>query len=59
MTGDSLQIRKLTKALGFKRLCLHATRLDIMLNGERMLFEAPLDKEWQLLMNEKLTGVFS
>ncbi|ETI58038.1 23S rRNA pseudouridine(955/2504/2580) synthase RluC [Marinomonas profundimaris] len=50
---------KETKALGFKRLCLHATRLDIMLNGERMLFEAPLDKEWQALMNNNLTDIFS
>ncbi|REG85762.1 23S rRNA pseudouridine(955/2504/2580) synthase RluC [Marinomonas pollencensis] len=50
---------KETKALGFKRLCLHATRLDIMLNGERMLFEAPLDKEWQTAMNESLTPIFS
>jgi 23S rRNA pseudouridine955/2504/2580 synthase len=50
---------KETKSLGFKRLCLHATRLDIMLNGERMLFEAPLDKEWQTLMNENLTDIFS
>jgi len=49
---------KETKALGFKRLCLHATRLDIMLNGVRMLFEAPLDKEWQSLMNEKLEAKF-
>lgn len=50
---------KESKALGFKRLCLHATRLEIMLNGERMLFEAPLDKEWQTLMNENLTDIFS
>jgi 23S rRNA pseudouridine955/2504/2580 synthase len=50
---------KESKALGFKRLCLHATRLEIMLNGERMLFEAPLDKEWQTLMNDNLTDIFS
>ncbi|GGN34338.1 MULTISPECIES: 23S rRNA pseudouridine(955/2504/2580) synthase RluC [Marinomonas] len=50
---------KESKALGFKRLCLHATRLEIMLNGERMLFEAPLDKELQTLMNENLTDIFS
>ncbi|MEL0613280.1 23S rRNA pseudouridine(955/2504/2580) synthase RluC [Marinomonas arenicola] len=53
-----VELLKETKALGFKRLCLHATRLDIMLNGERMLFEAPLDKEWQTLMNESLESVF-
>ncbi|MCB5160385.1 23S rRNA pseudouridine(955/2504/2580) synthase RluC [Marinomonas algarum] len=54
-TAESL---KVTKALGFKRLCLHATRLDIMLKGERMLFEAPLDKEWQDLMNQTLVSTY-
>ncbi|GAB3475808.1 23S rRNA pseudouridine(955/2504/2580) synthase RluC [Marinomonas epiphytica] len=50
---------KQTKELGFKRLCLHATRLDITHNGERLLLEAPLDDEWQKLMNQKLVGLYS
>lgn len=50
---------KQAKELGFKRLCLHATRLDIHLNGERLLLEAPIDSQWQKLMNENLVAKFS
>lgn len=54
-TADEL---KATKELGFKRLCLHATRLEISLGGEKMLFEAPIEDEWQRLMNDVLVDVF-
>jgi len=47
------------KRLGFKRLCLHATRLDIRLNDERMLFEAPIDDEWRNAMNDNLVASHS
>ena len=50
---------KLTKDLGFKRLCLHATRLDMELQGERLLLEAPIEKSWQQLMNNVLVAKFS
>ncbi|MCV2402881.1 RluA family pseudouridine synthase [Marinomonas sp. C2222] len=52
------ELLKETKALGFKRLCLHATRLEIMLDGEKKVFEAPLEKEWQRLMNDVLVSPF-
>lgn len=50
---------KNAKALGFKRLCLHATKLDIQLNEERLIIEAPLDNDWRQAMNESLTGLHS
>jgi len=48
---------KEAKALGFKRLCLHACKLDIMLNDQRILVEAPIDDEWRNAMNKNLTGI--
>ncbi len=53
------ELLKETKMIGFKRLCLHATHLDVMLKGKKMLFEAPIDQEWQTLMDEKLEEKFS
>ncbi|RBO79649.1 RluA family pseudouridine synthase [Marinomonas aquiplantarum] len=49
---------KASKALGFKRLCLHATRLVIELNGEKKVFEAPLEDEWQSLMSHTLKALY-
>ncbi|BFM48344.1 23S rRNA pseudouridine(955/2504/2580) synthase RluC [Marinomonas sp. THO17] len=49
---------KASKALGFKRLCLHATRLVIELNGEKKVFEVPLDDEWNALMASALTAKY-
>lgn len=48
---------RLSKDLGFKRLCLHAAKLDIHLQGKRILLEAPLDEHWQRLMSEALQPV--
>lgn len=48
---------KVSKALGFKRLCLHATRLDFSLDGERYLLEAPLEASWKDLMANALTDL--
>ena len=48
---------KLAKQLGLKRLCLHATKLDIQLGGERILLEAPLDDDWREAMNTNLKPI--
>lgn len=48
---------KAAKELGFKRLCLHATRLEITLNDEKLIIEAPLDDEWKNAMNKHLTSL--
>ncbi|MCZ2720229.1 23S rRNA pseudouridine(955/2504/2580) synthase RluC [Marinomonas sp. 15G1-11] len=53
-TDDEL---KLAKSLGFKRLCLHATRLDFNLQEERLLLEAPIDDQWRELMNHSLESI--
>ncbi|MBM6549994.1 23S rRNA pseudouridine(955/2504/2580) synthase RluC [Marinomonas ostreistagni] len=39
------------KQLGFKRLCLHAARLEIQYNDELLVLEAPLDEDWQTAMS--------
>lgn len=35
------------KQLGFKRLCLHAAKLDIHYDGINLSLEAPIDDEWK------------
>lgn len=49
---DSLNAE--AKGLGISRLCLHAIKLDFVLNGVRLVLEAPLDDSWRQIMNEKL-----
>lgn len=37
----------LAKSLGFKRLCLHAARLDIDYEGIKLTLEAPIEDAWK------------
>ncbi|TPE55500.1 23S rRNA pseudouridine(955/2504/2580) synthase RluC [Maribrevibacterium harenarium] len=46
------------KDFGLKRLCLHAARLTINIDGKHQVFEAPLDDDWREAMNENLTARF-
>ncbi|ADZ91249.1 23S rRNA pseudouridine(955/2504/2580) synthase RluC [Marinomonas mediterranea] len=52
----SSELNKQTKEMGFKRLCLHATRLEIDYEGEKLILEAPLDDEWKALMSNVLVS---
>jgi len=53
------RIIKRNKALGFKRFVWHATRLELMLNGDVCLFEAPKDKRVaEFDDNDKFDGAF-
>ncbi|TDO96885.1 23S rRNA pseudouridine(955/2504/2580) synthase RluC [Marinomonas balearica] len=54
----SSELNKKTKELGFKRLCLHATRLEIDYEGKKLVLEAPLDREWKTLMSEVLDSTY-
>lgn len=53
------ELNKLAKTLGFKRLCLHAVKLELTLNEEKLVLEAPIDEEWKSCMNNNLTAIHS
>ncbi|RDL45899.1 23S rRNA pseudouridine(955/2504/2580) synthase RluC [Marinomonas piezotolerans] len=38
------------KVLGLKRLCLHAAKLELVHNGEKLVLEAPIDSGWKAAM---------
>lgn len=38
------------KLLGFKRLCLHAAKLEIDYEGEKLVLEAPIEDAWKEAM---------
>lgn len=48
---------KIAKELGFKRLCLHACRLELTLNEQKLIVEAPIDDEWRKAMMANLTDL--
>ncbi|TBR45056.1 RluA family pseudouridine synthase [Marinomonas agarivorans] len=53
----STEQNKNAKQLGFKRLCLHASRLELVLGEEKLIVEAPIDEEWRYAMNNNLTDI--
>lgn len=40
----------IAKQLGFKRLCLHAAKLEIQYNDDVLVLEAPIDEGWKAAM---------
>ncbi len=42
---------QIAKQLGFKRLCLHAAKLELMHEGKKLVLEAPLEEGWKEAMD--------